>query len=112
MTFIEACRAWKAVHGSLPGKISLFFEGEEESGSPSLVPFMRDNAEELNADVAMICDTGLFGDDTPGIVTRLRGTFGRGIDHHRPVQRSPLRHVWRSSDEPCARASQDHRGAA
>ena len=36
MTFVEACRAWKAVHGTLPGKISLFFEGEEESGSPSL----------------------------------------------------------------------------
>ena len=79
MTFIEACRAWKAVHGSLPGKISLFFEGEEESGSPSLEPFMRDNAEELTADVAMICDTGLFGDDTPGIVTRLRGLLGEEL---------------------------------
>ena len=79
MTFIEACRAWKAVHGSLPGNISLFFEGEEESGSPSLVPFMRDNAEELTADVAMICDTGLFGDDTPGIVTRLRGLLGEEL---------------------------------
>ena len=79
MTFIEACRAWKAVHGTLPGKISLFFEGEEESGSPSLMPFMRDNAQELTADVAMICDTGLFGDDTPGIVTRLRGLLGEEL---------------------------------
>ena len=35
MTFVEACRAWKAVHGSLPANISIFFEGEEESGSPS-----------------------------------------------------------------------------
>ena len=34
MTFVEACRAWKAVNGQLPGKISFFFEGEEESGSP------------------------------------------------------------------------------
>jgi acetylornithine deacetylase/succinyl-diaminopimelate desuccinylase-like protein len=79
MTFIEACRAWKAVHGTLPGKISLFFEGEEESGSPSLVPFMRENAKELTADVAMICDTGLFGDDTPGIVSRLRGLLGEEL---------------------------------
>jgi acetylornithine deacetylase/succinyl-diaminopimelate desuccinylase-like protein len=79
MTFVEACRAWKAVHGTLPGKISLFFEGEEESGSPSLVPFMRDNAEELTADVAMICDTGLLGDHTPGIVTRLRGLLGEEL---------------------------------
>jgi len=79
MTFVEACRAWKAVHGTLPGKISLFFEGEEESGSPSLVPFMHDNADELTADVAMICDTLLFGDHTPGIVTRLRGLLGEEL---------------------------------
>ncbi|MCB1404827.1 MAG: M20/M25/M40 family metallo-hydrolase, partial [Rhodobacteraceae bacterium] len=32
LTFVEACRAWKAVHGSLPIKVSMFFEGEEESG--------------------------------------------------------------------------------
>ena len=79
MTFIEACRAWKVVHGTLPAKISLFFEGEEESGSPSLVPFMEENAEELKADIALICDTGLFGEDTPAIVTRLRGLLGEEL---------------------------------
>lgn len=79
MTFVEACRAWKHVHGTLPGKITLFFEGEEESGSPSLVPFMQENAAELTADVALICDTGLFGDDTPGIVTQLRGLLGEEL---------------------------------
>ena len=73
MTFVEACRAWKAVHGTLPGRITMFFEGEEESGSPSLVPFMRENAAELTADIALICDTGLFGHETPAIVSRLRG---------------------------------------
>jgi len=75
MTFVEACRAWVAVHGRLPGRITLFFEGEEESGSPSLVPFMRENAEELTADIALICDTGLFGDETPAIISRLRGNL-------------------------------------
>ena len=79
MTFVEACRAWKSVHGTLPGQISMFFEGEEESGSPSLVPFMTENAEELTADIALICDTGLFGNDTPGIVTRLRGLLGEEL---------------------------------
>ena len=48
----------------------------------------------------MICDTGLFGDDTPGIVTRLRGLLGEEVDHHRPVQGSALRHVRRAGDEP------------
>jgi acetylornithine deacetylase/succinyl-diaminopimelate desuccinylase-like protein len=73
MTFVEACRAWKAVTGSLPIKVSIFFEGEEESGSPSLVPFMQQNAEELTADIALICDTGLFESAVPAITTQLRG---------------------------------------
>ena len=79
MTFVEACRAWKAVNGSLPARLSVFFEGEEESGSPSLVPFMKENADELRADVALICDTGMFDADTPGIVTMLRGLVGEQL---------------------------------
>ena len=79
MTFVEACRAWKQVHGTLPANITLFFEGEEESGSPSLVPFMQDNAQELTADVALICDTGLYGDSTPAIITQLRGLLGEEL---------------------------------
>lgn len=79
MTFLEACRAWKAVHGTLPGKLTIFFEGEEESGSPSLIPFMQENAAELTADIALICDTGMFEDDTPAIVTMLRGLLGEEL---------------------------------
>lgn len=79
MTFIEACRAWKAVHGTLPCKLTFFLEGEEESGSPSLVPFMKENAEELKSDLALICDTGLFESKTPAIVTMLRGLLGEEI---------------------------------
>ncbi len=73
MTFLEACRAWKAVHGTLPGRLTIFLEGEEESGSPSLVPFMQENAQELRADLALICDTGLYEDGVPAITTMLRG---------------------------------------
>jgi len=73
MTFIEACRAWKHVHGALPGKLTIFLEGEEESGSPSLVPFLEANREELSCDLALICDTGLFEEATPAITTMLRG---------------------------------------
>jgi len=79
MTFVEACRAWKAVHGALPARISIFFEGEEESGSPSLIPFMQENAEELRSDIALICDTGLFESRTPAIVTMLRGLLGEEL---------------------------------
>jgi acetylornithine deacetylase/succinyl-diaminopimelate desuccinylase-like protein len=82
MTFLEACRAWKAVHGTLPGRLTIFFEGEEESGSPSLIPFMQDNADELKADIALICDTGLFQSTAPAIVTMLRGLLGEELTIH------------------------------
>jgi acetylornithine deacetylase/succinyl-diaminopimelate desuccinylase-like protein len=73
MTFLEACRAWKAVHGTLPGKLTIFLEGEEESGSPSLIPFLQENRQELSCDLALICDTGLFEGAVPAITTMLRG---------------------------------------
>ncbi len=79
MTFVEACRAWRAVHGELPVSVSFLFEGEEESGSPSLVPFLRENAAELKADIALICDTGLFESAVPAITTRLRGLLGEAF---------------------------------
>jgi acetylornithine deacetylase/succinyl-diaminopimelate desuccinylase-like protein len=73
MTFIEAFRAWHSVHGSLPCRITVFLEGEEESHSPSLIPFLKENTEELRADLALICDTSMHEDTTPAITTMLRG---------------------------------------
>jgi len=73
MTFLEAFRAWQAVHGTLPVKVTAFFEGEEESGSPSLVPFLKQNAAELAADIAVVSDTGSWDVNTPAITTQLRG---------------------------------------
>jgi acetylornithine deacetylase/succinyl-diaminopimelate desuccinylase-like protein len=73
MTFLEACRAWKHVHGTLPGNLTIFLEGEEESGSPSLIPFLKENRDELACDLALICDTGLFEGGIPAITTMLRG---------------------------------------
>ncbi len=86
MTFLEACRAWKTEHGSLPCRLTIFLEGEEESGSPSLVPFMQENAAELSADLALICDTGLFESRTPAIVTRLRGLLGEELTIRGPAK--------------------------
>jgi acetylornithine deacetylase/succinyl-diaminopimelate desuccinylase-like protein len=82
MLFVEACRAWKQVHGSLPCRITLLFEGEEESGSPSVKPFFEANADELRADFAMVCDTGMFDRETPCITVALRGLVGEEITVH------------------------------
>jgi len=79
MTFVEACRAYKDVHGSLPVRVTILFEGEEESGSPSLKPFLDANAAELKADYALVCDTGMWDTDTPAITASLRGLVGEEI---------------------------------
>lgn len=79
MTFVEACRAYKTVHGQLPCKVTILFEGEEESGSPSLKPFLEANAEELKAEFALVCDTGMWDRETPAICVGLRGLVGEEI---------------------------------
>ena len=79
MTFVEACRAYKETHGTLPCRVSILFEGEEESGSISLQPFLDANAEELKADLALVCDTGMWDADTPSISVALRGLTGEEV---------------------------------
>lgn len=79
MTMVEACRAWKSVNGELPANLTLIFEGEEESGSPNLAPFLKDNADELRTSLALICDTGMYADGRPAITTQLRGLMGEEI---------------------------------
>ncbi len=73
MTFVEAARAWIKTTGSLPVKATFLIEGEEESGSPSLVPFLKANKKELACDAAFVCDTSMWDAKTPAITTRLRG---------------------------------------
>jgi acetylornithine deacetylase/succinyl-diaminopimelate desuccinylase-like protein len=79
MLFVEACRAFKAEHGQLPCRVSILFEGEEESGSPSLKPFLEANRQELAADFALVCDTDMFDRETPSICASLRGLVGEEI---------------------------------
>ncbi len=73
LTFVEAARALIAASGTLPIKTTFLIEGEEESGSPSLIPFLKANAAELSCDVAFVCDTNMWDEKTPAITTRLRG---------------------------------------
>jgi len=72
MTFVEACRAFKET-GGLPCHITFLIEGEEETGSPSLPAFLGQAKHELKADMALVCDTGMWDRETPAITTMLRG---------------------------------------
>jgi len=73
MTFIEACRAFKAATGKLPLPITTMIEGEEECGSRNLFGFVRDNAKEFQLDLALVCDTAMWNASTPAVTTSLRG---------------------------------------
>jgi acetylornithine deacetylase/succinyl-diaminopimelate desuccinylase-like protein len=73
MTFVEACRAWKAVTGSLPLDVTFLIEGEEECGSKHLPPWVEAHRSELDGDIALVCDTGMWDPRTPAITTALRG---------------------------------------
>src|SRR4051794_13743884 len=72
-TVVEAMRAWKQVHGTLPVRVTLLFEGEEEIGSKNLRPFLKAHKAELSADIAVITDTNAWDVKTPAITTSLRG---------------------------------------
>src|SRR6266481_3778559 len=73
MTFIEACRAWKAVTGSIPVDITFIIEGEEECGSKHLPGWLMAHKAELAGDIALVCDTGMWDPATPAITSALRG---------------------------------------
>ena len=79
MTFVEAVRAWKAVTGKLPARISMLLEGEEESGSTNLAPFLAANKLELTADLALVCDTDMWRRGHPAITVSLRGLVGEEV---------------------------------
>lgn len=79
MTFIEALRAYKQETGHLPVRVTILLEGEEESGSPSLQPFLDAHRDELKADYALVCDTSMWDRATPSISIGLRGLLGEEI---------------------------------
>jgi acetylornithine deacetylase/succinyl-diaminopimelate desuccinylase-like protein len=80
MTFVEAMRAWMAEAGRLPVNVTVLFEGEEESASPSMIPFLTANKEELKADIALVCDTNMWDRRTPAVTTMLRGLLYEEIE--------------------------------
>lgn len=58
---------------ALPCNIKFIIEGEEEVGSPSLIPFITENKEKLSCDKILISDTAMLSNDTPSITTGLKG---------------------------------------
>ncbi|MGZ4525578.1 MAG: M20/M25/M40 family metallo-hydrolase, partial [Mycobacterium sp.] len=65
--------AFKAHGGQPPVGVTVFVEGEEESGSPSLGRLLAAHRDALAADVIVIADSDNWSSDVPALTVSLRG---------------------------------------
>ena len=73
MTHLAVLRAFRSLPGGLPVGVTLFIEGEEESGSPTLTALLAEHHAQLAADVIIIADSSNPAVDVPALTTSLRG---------------------------------------
>jgi acetylornithine deacetylase/succinyl-diaminopimelate desuccinylase-like protein len=83
---VQAAGALLATRGTLPVNLRLIFEGEEESASEHLEPWLLANRERLAGDVAIVSDVGFFDGNVPAITVGLRGLMYAQIDVAGPFQ--------------------------
>lgn len=73
---VQAVEAAAAASGVPPVNVTLLVEGEEEVGSPNLVPFLESNRELLAADLAISADGGIYDVGVPSLTVGSRGLCG------------------------------------
>jgi acetylornithine deacetylase/succinyl-diaminopimelate desuccinylase-like protein len=78
--------ALRAFAGRPPVGVTVFVEGEEEVGSPTLASILADHRDQLVADAYVIADSGNWAVGEPAFTTTLRGLADcvvevRTLDH-------------------------------
>ena len=76
----------KALKDNPPVNIKVFIEGEEEIGSPTMEQFIKENKEDLEADVIVIADSGNIKSGLPTVTTSLRGLVDGTIVVDQPMK--------------------------
>jgi acetylornithine deacetylase/succinyl-diaminopimelate desuccinylase-like protein len=73
--FVHMLGAEKTIkeEGELPLNVIFLIEGEEEIGSPNLVPFLNEHKESLACDIIAVSDTGMVAPGVPTLGYGLRG---------------------------------------
>jgi acetylornithine deacetylase/succinyl-diaminopimelate desuccinylase-like protein len=66
--------------GHLPVNVKLFFEGQEEIGSPQIGTFLPLHKERFACDMVLNADGGQYSEREPAILVALRGICGVQID--------------------------------
>jgi acetylornithine deacetylase/succinyl-diaminopimelate desuccinylase-like protein len=70
---LKAVEACLKTGTELPCDLTFVLEGEEETGSASLAPFLRAHRRELHCDAVVISDTGMPAKNMPALTYALRG---------------------------------------
>ena len=79
LAHILAVRSFMNTVGCLPVNIKFVFEGEEESGSPSLPEFVKEHRDMLNADLVYFSDGTKHDSGAPIIFFGARGVLSLEI---------------------------------
>ncbi|WP_338048671.1 dipeptidase [Paludifilum halophilum] len=86
---IKSVEAILALNGCLPFNIKFCVEGEEEVGSPSLIPNLQRDKDLFRADMVVISDTAMLDENQPAVCYALRGLVGFQIDVRGPIHDLP-----------------------
>jgi acetylornithine deacetylase/succinyl-diaminopimelate desuccinylase-like protein len=83
---IKVAEAFFAAQGRLPINVKFLIEGEEETGSPNLEPFIAQHRELLRADVVISADGGMWRIDEPSLTVANRGLAGLELTLQGPAK--------------------------
>jgi acetylornithine deacetylase/succinyl-diaminopimelate desuccinylase-like protein len=83
---VKALESYLQTRHALPVNVKCLFEGEEEIGSPNLVPFVTCNKDALAADVAVMSDTRMLAPDRPALNYAERGALYLELELRGPEQ--------------------------
>ena len=84
MTHLKAIEAFQETHGALPVNVKVLIEGEEEIGSPTLMPFVAEHTDLLRCDCAVISDGSMWADGVPALCYGLRGLATMDVEVRGP----------------------------
>jgi acetylornithine deacetylase/succinyl-diaminopimelate desuccinylase-like protein len=82
---LKAAESILSAAGQLPINVKYIFEGEEESGSPTMEPFIASHTGLLAADIALISDGG-SADEVPEMFASTRGIVAAEVSVRGPAR--------------------------
>ncbi|HEX6699307.1 MAG TPA: dipeptidase [Gaiellaceae bacterium] len=80
LAHVKAIEAYLRTARALPLNVVCVFEGEEEIGSPSLLPFLLANRTALHIGAAVSSDGAILDPDRPALTYALRGQLALEVE--------------------------------